>query len=210
MAARNRLPAGVLLVEGKDDSAVIQSLCEYHRLPEVFAVQRKDNVERLLEGLPLELRRPGLERLGVVLDADVDTRARWASIRGILHREGYMNVPGDLGLEGAIVTAGGRPRFGAWIMPDNRTPGMLEDFVASLVPPGDFLWTYAGMAINGIPENQRRFREVERPKAHIHTWLAWQEGPGSPMGQAITKGDLRADAPLALRFVRWLGRLFVD
>lgn len=210
MAARNRLPARVLLVEGKDDSAVVQSLCLRYQVPEVFAVQPKQGDTRLLEGLPLELRRPGLDRLGVVLDADNDVQARWAAIRGALQQEGYGTIPRDLGAEGAVISEPDRPRFGVWIMPDNAAPGMLEDFAASLIPPGDFLWAHADAVLSRIPAEHRRFREVERPKAHIHTWLAWQEGPGSPMGQAITKGDLDATAPLAQRFVAWLRRLFVD
>lgn len=117
MAARNRLPTRLLLVEGKNDSAVVQSLCQSHDIPEVFVVQPKDGDTRLLEGRPLEIRRRGLERLGVVLDSDVDTQARWASLRGILRREGYASVPDDLGLEGTAVSEGGRPRSGAWIMP---------------------------------------------------------------------------------------------
>ncbi|HST61263.1 MAG TPA: DUF3226 domain-containing protein, partial [Longimicrobium sp.] len=56
----------------------------------------------------------------------------------------------------------------------------------------------------------RRFSPVHRSKALIHTWLAWQEQPGSPMGQAIGKRDLDAQAPQAQRFVAWLQRLMVD
>lgn len=210
MPARNRLPARVLLVEGKDDSAVVQSLCNYHRVPEVFAVQPKQGDTRLLDGLPLELRRRGLDRLGIVLDGDNNTRARWDAVRGTLLQEGHEDLPDRLDPKGTVIAAPDRPRFGVWIMPDNDAPGMLETFAASLVPPDDFLWAHAAAVLNEIPAEHRRFREVERPKAHIHTWLAWQEGPGSPMGQAITKGDLDANAPAARQFVAWLRRLFVD
>jgi hypothetical protein len=127
-----------------------------------------------------------------------------------LLQEGYGDLPHDLDVEGTVILQPDRPRFGLWIMPDNAAPGMLEDFAASLVPAGDFLWTHADAVLSGIPAEHRRFREVERSKAHIHTWLAWQEGPGSPMGQAITKGDLDATAHPARRFAAWLRRLFVD
>lgn len=210
MAARNKLPARVLLVEGKDDSAVVQSLCNYHRVPEVFAVQPKQGDTKLLDGLPLELRRRGMDRLGIVLDADSDAQARWDAVRGTLQQEGYEALPDDPDSNGIVISAPERPRFGAWIMPDNTAPGMLETFAAALVPPEDFLWAHADAVLKGIPEEHRRFRRVERPKAHIYTWLAWQEGPGAPMGQAITKGDLDANAPLAQRFVDWLRRLFIE
>ncbi len=95
-------------------------------------------------------------------------------------------------------------------MPDNGSPGALEDFAAMLVPAGDALWLRAGEAVDSIPEQARLFPAGRRSKAHMHTWLAWQEQPGSPMGQAIGKGDLDAHAPAAQRFVAWLRRLMVD
>jgi hypothetical protein len=45
-------------------------------------------------------------------------------------------------------------------------------------------------------------------KALIHTWLAWQEEPGTPLGLAIKRQYFAGDAPLAAEFVNWLKRLF--
>jgi hypothetical protein len=206
-----RAPRHLLWVEGKDDSAVVQSLCAQHEFPQVFRVKQKAGIGEIFRGLPVELRATALERFGVVIDADDDAPARWDAVRDTLLRVGYTDAPARLDPEGVIVGGAGKlPRFGAWIMPDNEAPGVLETFAASLVPPDDVLWTHADAVLDEIPDEHRRFREVERPKAHIHTWLAWQEGPGSPMGQAITKGDLDANAPAARRFVAWLRRLFVD
>ena len=95
-------------------------------------------------------------------------------------------------------------------MPDNGSAGYLEDFAGALVPADDPLWLRAGGVLDAIPREDRRFTTVHRSKAHIHTWLAWQEDPGSPMGQAITKRDLNASAPLAERVIAWLQRLMVS
>ncbi|MGH9822270.1 MAG: DUF3226 domain-containing protein [Blastocatellia bacterium] len=46
-------------------------------------------------------------------------------------------------------------------------------------------------------------------KAHIHTWLAWQEKPGLPLGLAITFRYLNPDAPSAQQLVAWVRRLFL-
>jgi hypothetical protein len=120
-------------------------------------------------------------------------------------------VPKRLSGEGMIVPAPPhRPWFGAWIMPDNASSGALEDFSARLVRENDALWSRAGDAIDGIPHELRRFTAGQRGKAHIHTYLAWQKSPGSPMGQAITQGNLDAQAPLATAFVGWLRRLMVE
>lgn len=201
----------VLWVEGKDDSAVIQSLCAAHEVPEVFKVQAKNGVDEILDTFFAGLRAPDAERFGVVVDANGSSQARWDSIRNTLEAEGYADVPKQLAPEGMIIPGTPhRPVFGAWIMPDNGSPGALEDFAAALVPAGDALWDRAGEAIDAIPEEDRRFPAVRRSKARVHTWLAWQEYPGSPMGQAIGKGDLDGNAPAAQRLVAWLRRLMLD
>jgi hypothetical protein len=201
----------VLWVEGKDDSAVTQSLCEVRKVPEVFQVVAKTGVDEMLDTFFAALREPGAERFGIVADANGSAQTRWASMARTLRLEGYLKVPERLDPRGMIVAGiAHRPRFGAWIMPDNGSPGALEDFAASLVPADDALWDRAGGAVDAIPEGDRLFPASRRSKAHMHTWLAWQEQPGSPMGQAIGKGDLDAHAPAAQRFVAWLRRLMAD
>jgi hypothetical protein len=202
----------LLWVEGKDDSAVTQSLCAMHQVPKAaFVVQAKEGVEEILETFFAELKAPGTERFGVVVDANGNAHARWDSIRHTLEAEGYADVPKQLAPAGMIIPGTlHRPVFGAWIMPDNGSPGALEDFVRGLVPAGDVLWARAGDAVDRIPEEDRRFPVVRRSKAHVHTWLAWQEYPGSPMGQAIGKGDLDGQALPAQRFIAWLRRLMLD
>jgi hypothetical protein len=204
--ARSRL----LWVEGKDDREVIRNLWFRHSLPPDFEVEDKKGVEALLDGFPVQLRARGLGRFGIVVDADQDLSARWAAVRDRLVAEGYGSVPETLPEKGAVLEAENLPKFGVWIMPDNSGKGAVEEFAAKLIPEGDILWNHASDAIDRIPVAVRRFPEVRRAKALIHTWLAWQESPGSPMGQAITKGDLDATASLAEAFVAWLRRLMVD
>lgn len=201
----------VLWVEGKDDQAVVYGLCVAHSLPETFEVQPRGGVQTLLKGLGLAVRGEPIERLGVMVDANGDADARWIEVAHIARAEGYTAFPDALEIGGTIIPASGAlPRLGIWIMPDNGSPGAVEDFAALLVPGDDVLWERAGLALDAIPEGNRLFPAGRRSKAHMHTWLAWQEQPGSPMGQAIGKGDLDAHAPAAQRFVAWLRRLMVD
>ena len=210
MPVRNTLPKRLLWVEGKDDSALVQSLCKNQQVPEVFLIEDRQGFRNVLKGLGVELRRRGLERFGIVVDANGDVDARWASIRNILLSEGYPEAPDSPAPDGTILSAPGRARVGAWLMPDNASPGMLEDFAARLIPADDYLWARAAEVVDGIPDEHRRFAAGHRSKAVVHTWLAWQETPGSPMGQAIGQGSLPATAPDALRFVAWLRRLMID
>ena len=56
--------------------------------------------------------------------------------------------------------------------------------------------------------NSCRFKEAHVAKARIHTWLAWQEEPGKPLGQAITKKFFDSSAPQAQQFIDWIRNLF--
>lgn len=198
-----------LLVEGTDDQHVIWGLMKAREFPETFAVEAKGGVENLLRVFPVQAKGSGIKAVGVVIDADVDLARRWDSIRSILSGLGYdppVSIPGD----GVILEANAMPRVGVWIMPDNSLSGMLEDFVGYLVPSGDLLWARAEQVIADIPVELAGFTPQHLSKALIHTWLAWQEDPGTPMGLAITKKYLDSSAVTAEPFINWLRRLFVD
>ncbi len=204
-------PPRLLWVEGKDDLAVVRGLCAAHEVPSVFRIEDKGGVEKLFRGIGITVRAQTIERFGAVVDANGDAHSRWQEFRRIAEHEGYKDVPSAPEESGTVLSAAGLlPRLGIWIMPHNSTAGALEDFAAMLVPADDALWIRAGEAVDLIAEADRRFPAGRRSKAHMHTWLAWQEQPGSPMGQAIGKGDLDAHAPAAQRFVSWLRRLMVE
>jgi hypothetical protein len=199
----------LLLVEGKDDKHVLWSLCKHFKVPETFDIKEKEGIEKLLGTLDVELEGSDLQRLGIIVDADLDLAARWQSLRDILVRLGY-DMPLVPTADGTVVSLAGRPTIGVWIMPDNTLPGLIEDFVALLVPPGDSLWPRAVGCVGQIPPSERRFPDAYLSKAHVHTWLAWQSDPGTPMGLAITKRYLDANSPHAHALIDWIRRLFLD
>ncbi len=205
MKQRNK---NVLLVEGKNDFHVLGHLLDYHKVPEVLTITDKEGFENIRETLDVELDRSGLECLGIIVDADSDINARWASLRDRLRNRGYTDCPDTPDPNGTIMHQQGKPTVGVWIMPDNTHPGMLEHFIEFLVPANDLLWQKAADCLQEIPEEERRFSPEHAKKAHLHTWLAWQEEPGKPMGQAITARYLDADAPHAHTLVAWLRNLF--
>lgn len=203
-----------LLVEGKNDRHVIWALCNQYQLPETFSVEvpeeeGTEGIEALLAGLPARIDEPKLQTLGIVVDADRDLAARWQAVRDRLAVSGYTDIPKSPPPEGWVYTSPDLPRVGVWLMPDNQLPGMLEDFVAHLMPPDDALRPKAEAILQEIERDCLNcYTLVHRPKALIHTWLAWQETPGMPMGQAITAQVLKYDCGIALAFVEWLQRLF--
>lgn len=65
---------------------------------------------------------------------------------------------------------------------------------------------HAETAVDTLP--QTRFESLKRPKVLMHTWLAWQNEPGKPYGQAITARYLDASLPTGAVFADWLKRVF--
>src|SRR5215471_19912039 len=115
----------------------------------------------------------GVKVIGAIVDADTDPHGRWQSLRSILLDSGYTDFPNELSEDGTIVPGtSGLPSIGIWLMPNNRLVGMLEDFLSSLIREGDVLLERAISCVDGIPSEQRRFRNTYRSKALIHTWLA--------------------------------------
>lgn len=93
-------------------------------------------------------------------------------------------------------------------MPDNQTKGILEDFLHFLVPTGSLLFSHVKSSVAGVPEGERRFSQLDQPKAIIHTWLAWQKEPGKPLGTAITAKFLDPNVAQVDVLVAWLKGLF--
>jgi len=201
-----------LLVEGNDDEHVFYSLLVHHRIPKHFTIKKTVGKDKLLETFRVELKIGAVKRLGIVIDADTDIKARWLSIRNILIASHYSDVPLNPDPNGTIIQQEGLPIVGVWIMPNNKIPGYLEDFVSFLVPSGNVLWPMTDEAIQKVKlvEAGVRFKDVHESKARIHTWLAWQEEPGKPMGQAITARYLDADVPHVQQLLNWIRKMFIS
>ncbi len=221
MTVNSKLNA-YLLVEGENDLHVISALCGKYNVPKNFEISfpkmtgaSANGVDLLLNSFRLQLRGSAgdTKALGIVLDADDIPDQRWQQVTSIIEqaRLGYI-IPEQPDPNGVIILPllEYQPRLGIWLMPDNKTVGELEDFVSVLIPSQDELSVYANNALNQIEQvNLNRYGK-KRSKAFIHTWLAWQDEPGLPMGRAITKKVLSPNTPLAFTFIDWLNRLFIS
>lgn len=203
----------ILLVEGTDDEHVLKHICGNRGIDPLDEVKSHGGDSNLLESLGVRLKLPEEgDVIGVVIDADTDRSARWQSIRNLIIKVGYQNVPNQPDPDGTILdppTGTLLPRLGVWIMPNNQTSGTLEDFLRFLVPQPTILFDHVIDSIAAIPEGERRFKPSDKSKAIIHTWLAWQKEPGRPFGTAITARFLDPDVPEVDVLVDWLKRLFL-
>ncbi len=201
----------ILLVEGTDDEHVVKHLCTYHGLPHIDEIARLGGIDNLIESFPVRLKESDVKAIGVLVDADTNVQTRWDSLRNRLAAAAYPAVPDMPATQGTILTPPADtllPRVGIWLMPNNQTNGILENFLRFLVPTPNPLLEHARQSLDTIPDGHRRFAANDDPKALIHTWLAWQEEPGRPFGTAITARYLDADVPQAIDFTNWLRQLF--
>jgi len=201
----------ILLVEGTDDKHVVMHLCNHHQLGHIDEIADQGGVDKLLSSFPVRLKESDVNALGVVVDADTDMHSRWQSLRHHLSAAGYPDLPEAPIEQGTVLNPPVKtiyPKVGIWLMPDNTTNGILEDFLRFLVPVPNPLLAHAKTSIEQIPASERRFAAKDDAKALMHTWLAWQEEPGKPFGTAIMARYLDADVQQATQFADWLKRLF--
>jgi hypothetical protein len=198
----------LLLVEGNDDQHVIWALCDKFKLAETFNVIDCKGIENLIDQIPVQLKKSAIDTLGIIIDADTDLISQWNRLRTILTQIGYK-IPEDLPTNGLIYNEEEYIKIGVWIMPNNNLNGMLEDFLSFLAPVDDKLMPIIREHLNSIEEMQlNKYKNVHKSKALIHSWLAVQEAPGTPLGLSITKRYLTTDVEVCKLFIDWLKELF--
>jgi hypothetical protein len=183
------------------------ALCKRFNLIESFDVKSLDGIDNLFKQLPVVLKNKP-KTIGIVIDADQNIEKRWESLKKLLLPLGY-EFPKKPTESGTILRSLNKTTIGVWIMPNNRLSGMLEDFMKYLIPENDKLLPKAESILKELEkESVEKYKPIHRSKALIHTWLAWQEDPGTPFGLAITKKYFSTDEENCKIFINWLNELF--
>ena len=205
-----------LLVEGTDDLYAIAELMGHHiewpsrKEDAPVRIERRDGVRNILDEdtIPVRLKAPDTEILGVVIDADDEIDRRWRRIC-TLCTPFFSDIPASLPANGLIVSNDDGKHFGVWIMPDNQKLGMLETFLCYLVPGNQAaLWSHAENSTADALNHGATYKNAHSDKAQIHAWLAWVDPPGERFGTALLKKILDARAPPAAPFVQWFKELY--
>lgn len=206
----------VLSVEGKDDLFAVANLLVRHGIdydtkpwaPDLPEIKEIGSCEKLLAGMELAVKTSTGRVVGFVLDADSPLKDRWNAVCSRLRRVDVALPPEPP--RGGLVAESGKYKasVGVWLMPDNEQAGALETLLQSLIDADDPVFQQARQSTAEAKKVGAAFRDVDRPKAEIHTWLAWQENPGLPYGSAIRARYFGHESPAALAFVAWFRRLF--
>ena len=213
-----RVPERPLLhVEGKNDLHALAALLVKHGMPhderqrpiEFPEIKDAGNDTSVVSLIEIEVRLQAGRPVGFIVDADDSPTKRWDSIRSHLERVG-VETPSNMDAEGFVGESSAyKTRVGDWLMPDNSRPGMIEDFLRSLVAAGNTLIGHADASTQTAKrEHGARFIDVDQGKAVLACWLAWQEEPGKPYGTAVTAGFFQHDRPSAIAFITWFRRLY--
>ncbi len=194
----------ILLVEGQDDKHVIRHLHDRHQLKPTFCISEKENIDKLLDSITLEIKRHGRLAVGILVDANDDLNARWQAVTDRL-RKAKIQAPTSPNPTGTIINS--KPRVGIWLMPNNTMPGEIEDFVITMIPEGDPVWPRSQHYIDDIPKAERKFSDGKIQRARLHAWLATRADPRK-MGSAVGACDLNINGTLCQDLIAWLTKLF--
>lgn len=215
MARRNHPKK--LLVEGEEDKRLIPQLIEANQIPWgenrdtwIVEIEQCDGFEKMVKQgvIEIELKASGREVLGIIADANYKAEERWKSLRNRC-LQSFPDLPNELPPAGLVWENETGLKLGVWLMPDNRSHGMMETFLTYLVPnEDDRILAYAEHARDKARSLGAPYKLVHADKAKIHTWLAWQDPPGRPLHNAVMERLLDPCSPHAAAFVRWFRSLF--
>ena len=220
MATPKAAPPRLLLVEGVDDEQVIWHICQRHGIDALrqtsgtpatsesalFEIAPKDGAANVVKSIEAEVNVIGRVALGIVIDADRDIETLWRQLTTEFGGKFGLSLP-DAPDAGGTIVGDYQPRIGIWIMPDNASPGELENFAVPMIPASDNAWSHARRYIATLPDEDREFADDKEEKAELYAWLATRKYPRF-IGKAIGDGYLDAESPLCRQFVGWLRRLF--
>lgn len=193
-AGSQLLPAAIrnsiqLLVEGNDGLNWFQALAGHLSLD--IQIHNFGGVTDFRGFLRAFTKTPGFAEvtgIGIVRDAEGSAADAFRSVHGALEHSG-LPVPTDPG-----ATANGRPSVTVLILPDGRSPGMLESVLGDSIrdtPVGTCIDEFLGCA-----ENVAKC-EISRPeKAFAHAFLATCPDPHVSVGVAAQKGYWDFDHPV--------------
>ena len=216
---------GILMVEGQDDKHMVWQLCRRNSTKfsvtrngndlfvavnsqtKSFGILEQGNQDRVINAIRQQVMASNPQPVGILIDIDGDLKECWNKVTKGFDRTGVNLPPFPMATGTIIPEQGFLPRIGIWLMPDNRSPGEMEDFVKGMIPHNDPVWPASESYIDSIQPSYRKFIPEKTDKAKVYAWLAARKDPGRA-GAAIGANDLQVNGQLCQLFLSWLARLF--
>lgn len=204
----------VVCVEAADDAHVVGQIALALELPRLTEAPKQldGNDSKKLENA----LRQEFDRFVLVLDADRGrgggSRGTYDRVRAAVRNALAEDLPPTLPQAGLVHRLSSGQILALWVVPDNVADGSMEDLLlSSVVPTDDPLSRHAHVVVATLLANAEvgsepaaRFVPSATSKAHLRSWLAWQNRPGLPPGRAIAEGVLPVDRSRLGSFADWL------
>ena len=196
---RIRTNRRILLVEGVVDKRFVVTILKRFRLhsdAKFIEVKPLRGIGKLLRRIPTYAKVGSQRTVGIIADSDRNVQHRWDQIRKKL-----PHAPPRPRHGGVIIDSD--PRVGIWLMPNNRDPGELEDFLIRMIPSQDPVFPHSQEYVRSV----RQYGKAKSiAKAHFYSWLSVQDVPVQ-MKWAID--NLNAEnSSLMADFVQWMKDLY--
>ena len=178
-----------LVVEGRDAEVFFHALLSDMCISDV-QIQNFGGVSEVggfLKALRIASGFAQVVSLGIVRDAETNAAAAFQSVCGAL-RGANLPVPDQ-----AMVPVGDRPQVSVLILPDGKTPGMLETICLQSVQDDavmeciEHYFECVEQRTDSPPKNM--------PKARVQAFLASRLRSGLLLGEAAHKGYWPWDSP---------------
>ncbi len=166
----------LIIGEGKEEVIFFSQLIEYLEIDDIQVdyYGGKTNLNNYLKALPLIPGFSHLRSLGITRDADESFDTASQSIDSFLRQHNEIE---NLKIE-------------KFILPDNSSPGMLEDLCLKSINALDK--SCIEEFFHCIKKNTARIPD-EISKAKIHAWLSTQQKPDKRLGEAAKAGYINWD-----------------
>lgn len=189
----------LLLVEGKDEVNFFNALLDDCKIPEVQIIEVGGKDKFKLE-FPALLNLDGFSKVksyAIIRDADNDANATLISIQNLLSKY-QQPVPNDCG---KFIENNGI-RVGIYVVPGNKTEGMLENLCLDTVKNNPVLQCVDHYLFCLEEKLEQEKFPRNRAKARMYAFLAGQNKLVPSLGLAAKKGyfNLRAEVLSDLRF----------
>jgi hypothetical protein len=178
----------LLLGEGEDEKSFFEALLAHMGLAEIQVIQYggKTRLGGYLQALVASSGfHDSVFSLGITRDADGVVADAMKSIDGIL-KKSALPSPGG-------AAKGSRPRVAIFILPDQASPGMLEDLCLRALATNPEC-----ACLDGYFDCIRDAKDLpsNMSKARMRAWLSSQEPPDLDLGMAAKKGLIPWSSPV--------------
>lgn len=215
----------ILLVEGEADKSFFEKVCKKLSLNAFVQVampkdlgENRNSKGAVFNHLPMllpQLNDGQLTKIAIIIDADYikhgsGKEKTFDQVSNILEDFDFTLRDSDSDQKGFLFKhSDGLEDFGLWIMPNNYSEGMLEDWIVECVKSDER--ALFDQAVNAVQQlSPPKFKEHLQSKAQVATWLAWQKTPGHGLYGAMKEGLLDENSVPYKKLSDWLQGFFND